>query len=292
MLITYGLLGLAILSVWFPDVRLGSSLRLPAWGVLLLAAIASGLASGILAPLALPSIAVFIALAVSAQRSGRRPEAKWLGRLLLLLTMLAALALAMHLLPGFHNPRIIDKLVLSPGGAPYTQYLNFDKGLAGLVLLALFCTRAQDGPQFVLAMQRAVPVMAVTLIVVVGAALAIGFVKPDVKFPDITLQFLLVNLLFTCVAEEAFFRGLLQGRMAAFLADTRSGEMVAVLVASVLFGLTHAAGGWRVVLLATLAGLGYGFAYRQTKRIEAAIATHFIVNAVQFLVLTYPYLRG
>ncbi|MBB5608953.1 MULTISPECIES: type II CAAX prenyl endopeptidase Rce1 family protein [unclassified Janthinobacterium] len=56
-------------------------------------------------------------------------------------------------------------------------------------------------------MKRAVPVM---------AALAIGFVKPDVKLPDITLQFLLVNLLLTCVAEEAFFRGLLQGRIATF----------------------------------------------------------------------------
>src|SRR5450830_172905 len=182
MLITYGLLGLAILSVWFPDVRLSSSLRLPAWGALLLAAIVSGLASGILAPLALLSIAVFIALALAAQRIGRKPEAKWLGRLLLLLTILAALALAMHLLPGFHNPRIIDKLVLSPGGAPFSQYLNFDKGLVGLVLLALFCARTQSWPEFVSAMQRAVPVMVVTLVVVVGAALAIGFVKPDFKF--------------------------------------------------------------------------------------------------------------
>lgn len=292
MLITYGLLGLAILSVWFPDVRLSSSLRIPAWGALLLAAIISGLASGILAPLALLSIAVFIALAVAAQRIGHKPEAKWLGRLLLLLTMLAALALAMHLLPGFHNPRIIDKLVLSPGGAPFSQYLNFDKGLAGMVLLALFCARTQNWPEFVSAMQRAVPVMVVTLVVVVGAALAIGFVKPDFKFPDITLQFLLVNLLLTCVAEEAFFRGLLQGRIAAFLGNSSRGEIVALLVASVLFGLTHAAGGWRLILLATIAGLGYGVAYRQTKRIEASIATHFIVNAVQFLALTYPYLRG
>src|SRR5450830_1326152 len=292
MLITYGLLGLAILSVWFPDVRLSASLRLPAWGALLLAAIVSGLATGILAPLALLSIAVFIALAVSAQRIGRKPEAKWLGRLLLLLTMLAALALAMHLLSGFHNPRVIDKLVLSPGGAPFSQYLNFDKGLAGLVLLALFCTRAQQWPEFGLAMKRAVPVMAITLAAVVATALAIGFVKPDFKFPDITLQFLLVNLLLTCVAEEAFFRGLLQGRIAVFLGTRSRGEIGALLIASVLFGLTHAAGGWRVILLATIAGLGYGVAYRHIKSIEAAIATHFIVNAVQFLALTYPYLRG
>src|SRR5471032_1787144 len=182
MLITYGLLTLAILSVWLPDVRLSSSLRLPAWGVLLLAAIVSGLATGILAPLALLSIVVFILLASYAQRVSRRPGAKWLSRLLLMLTMLAALALALHLLPGFHNPRIIDKLVLSPGGAPFTQYLNFDKGLAGLVLLALFCVRAQHRPEFVSAMKRAVPVMAVTLAAVVGTALAIGFVKPGSNF--------------------------------------------------------------------------------------------------------------
>ncbi|CDG82280.1 CPBP family intramembrane glutamic endopeptidase [Janthinobacterium agaricidamnosum] len=292
MIVTYGLLALAILSVWLTDVRLSPSLRIPAWGVLLLAAIVSGLASGILAPLALLSIVVFVVLASYAERCGRKPDAQWLARLLLLLTMLAGLVLAMHLAPGFHNPRIIDKLVLSPGGAPFTQYLNFDKGLTGLVLLALFCARAHNWQEFAQAIKRAVPVMAVTLVAVVGTALAIGFVKPDFKLPDITLQFLLVNLLLTCVAEEAFFRGLLQERIAAFLKHTTTGETVALLVASVLFGLTHAAGGWRVILLATMAGLGYGFAYRYTKRIEAAIATHFIVNAVQFLALTYPYLRG
>jgi hypothetical protein len=60
--------------------------------------------------------------------------------------------------------------------------------------------------------------------------------------------------------------------------------------AALLFGLAHAAGGWRYVLLATLAGTGYGLAYRRTVRIESAILAHFAVNVTHLLLFTYPAL--
>jgi membrane protease YdiL (CAAX protease family) len=44
------------------------------------------------------------------------------------------------------------------------------------------------------------------------------------------------------------------------------------------------------VLAATVAGLGYGWAFLRTGRIEAAIAVHFAVNAVHFLLFAYPRL--
>jgi uncharacterized protein len=64
---------------------------------------------------------------------------------------------------------------------------------------------------------------------------------------------------------------------------------VALLVASALFGLAHFGGGWLYVIAATLAGLGYGWAYLRTKRIEASMFVHFALNATHFLFFTYPF---
>jgi membrane protease YdiL (CAAX protease family) len=44
------------------------------------------------------------------------------------------------------------------------------------------------------------------------------------------------------------------------------------------------------VLLATIAGTGYGLAYQRSGRVEMAILTHFAVNATHFLLFTYPAL--
>ncbi len=44
------------------------------------------------------------------------------------------------------------------------------------------------------------------------------------------------------------------------------------------------------VVVATLSGLGYSIAYAATRRIEAAVLTHFGVNAIHFFGFTYPHL--
>jgi membrane protease YdiL (CAAX protease family) len=59
-------------------------------------------------------------------------------------------------------------------------------------------------------------------------------------------------------------------------------------VAAVLFGLAHGGGGLALVAFAGLAGAGYGLALWRSGRIEAAILVHFAVNAVHFLLFTYP----
>ena len=56
-----------------------------------------------------------------------------------------------------------------------------------------------------------------------------------------------------------------------------------------LFGIAHAGGGAAMIVLATLAGIGYGLAAWRGG-IEAAVLTHFSVNALRFLLLTYPML--
>ena len=66
--------------------------------------------------------------------------------------------------------------------------------------------------------------------------------------------------------------------------------LIALVFSAVLFGLAHLGGGLSYALAATVAGLGYGAAYLRTQRIEAAMAVHFSVNALHFLLFTYPRL--
>jgi membrane protease YdiL (CAAX protease family) len=126
------------------------------------------------------------------------------------------------------------------------------------------------------------------LAVVTACALALGHVRFDPKWPAILPHFAWANLLFTCTAEEALFRGLIQRELQG---DARGGRVrtsAGLVVASVLFGAAHFAGGASLVALATLAGLGYGWIFWRTNRIEASILTHFTVNLTHLLLFTYP----
>lgn len=280
------LLGLAICLVWLPDLPVCCH-RLPPWLPVFVAAVIAGLACGMLAWAALSALA---ALCTAAWGSLRAPGV-FARRLLTAAAAAIALALALHLLPGFDNPKLADGIRLGPGAAPFTQYLNFDKAAAGLILLAAYAPRIGTWAEARSMLTVALPVAAGTAAAVVGTALAVGYVEPDFKLPPLAPAFLATNLLFTCIPEEAFFRGLLQERLARVLARwPRWRCWLPVPVSALLFGVAHAAGGDTYVMLATLAGFGYAIAYAVTQRFEAAVLTHFAVNAVHFVGFTYPYL--
>lgn len=269
------LLALAIGAAW---------LRPPLWPLLFVVALACGLVGGVLEPAAIAALAL---LAASAYGCAQAPRA-WQRLLLGLLAGVLSLALAMHKLPGFHNPILIDRVQLSAAAAPFTQYANFDKGAVGLILLAVLCRRVASWAELRDVLRRTAPVMALTLLAALGGALAAGVVGVDFKLPPQTLTFIAVNLLFTVVAEEAFFRGLLQARLAAALARYRWGAWLAMAMSALLFGIAHLGGGLLYGILAIIAALGYGWAYQRTQRIEAAILVHIALNAVHFIAFTYP----
>jgi membrane protease YdiL (CAAX protease family) len=288
MIFTFGLLALSICAVWFPSIPTGARGRLPAWIPIWIAAIAVGLFAGYLTFAAPISLGLLAGLAWLAQRGeNSRLQRGIFGWA----TALLGLALALHRVPGFYNPILIDHLRLSADAAPFTLYANFDKASVGLILVALLCKRTKTLAEWVADMRKAIPIALITMVVVLVTAMAIGFVRPEFKVSSFTPIFLLTNLLFTCVAEEAFFRGLLQDRLAAVLKRSRSGEWIAIVVSALLFGLTHIGGGMVYVILASLGGLGSAYAYYRTQRIEAAIVTHFVLNAVHFIGFTYPNLQ-
>lgn len=285
--LTFILLAAAICAVWLPPVRVSRRMTLPPWAGLFVAAACSGLAAGVLNPRSAAALLIFCGIAYLAS-TAKQPSVSRI--LLTAATAIVALALALHRLPGFNNPLLISALTLSAGAAPFSQYANFDKGAAGLVLLALLCRRADSAAVWRDLLKKTWPVALATAIAVLGAATWVGYVKADFKLGQTTALFLATNLFFTVVAEEAFFRGLLQDRLAASLARFRYGPIAALICSALLFGAAHAAGGGVYVLLAAIAGLGYAYAYYATRRIEAPIIVHIVVNAVHFIGFTYPHL--
>jgi membrane protease YdiL (CAAX protease family) len=119
---------------------------------------------------------------------------------------------------------------------------------------------------------------------VLGLGLALGFIHPHANVPALGKAALTWAGIFVFVAvpEELFFRAWVQN-----LLERRVGRRAALLIASVLFGLSHfnkrltastAHFNWRYVLLATIAGIFYGRAWRERRRVPASAITHTCVD--------------
>ena len=201
-----------------------------------------------------------------------------------------ALALAMHWLPGFYNGRVIPPQRFTDDAVQFSMHLNLDKPLIGFWLL-LVCPWIV-GPRSLRLFLHAVPMaLALSTVLALGGALLLGVIGWAPKWPDHAWLWLLNNLLLVTLVEEALFRGYIQGGLSRWLKNLRHGENFALLLASLIFGLAHAGAGWQWVLLASLAGIGYGLAYR-FGGLAAAIATHFGLNLLHFGLFTYPMLAG
>ncbi|MGV6871539.1 CPBP family intramembrane glutamic endopeptidase [Pseudochelatococcus sp. B33] len=200
-----------------------------------------------------------------------------------------AVLLSLHWLPGFHNPRVIGPERFTPDAVPFTMYLNLDKPLVGFwLLLVLPWIRPRHTPRASLA--TGLGGMLIAVAACLAAAVLLGIVAWAPKWPSAAWLWLLNNLLLVTVTEEAFMRGYLQGGLSRALRQRPHGDTVALLVAAAAFGLMHAAGGWPWIVLGSLAGLGYGVAYRYGG-LQASVLAHFGLNAAHFCLFTYPMLQ-
>lgn len=296
MPVPFVLLVLSICAAWLPALSVSKELRVPPWAVVYAVAVVAAFAQGFLQVSAVVALIALVALALCVTRATRKVT-YWLAFALLLLL---CLTLALHKMPGFNNPIVIDGVKFSPDARPFTQYLNFDKGSVGLVLLALLSPKLRRGDHAGRLAAETAAGYALTTVVVIGAALASGLVRFEPKLPSQTLLFLATNLFLTCVAEEAFFRTLVQdplrgvraGQAEPGGASWRARAIIAIVVTGLLFGIAHAAGGTPMTVMAALAGIGYAAVYARTNRIEVPILVHFGVNATHFVAFTYPALKG
>ncbi len=271
--VTYAALLLAIAGLWVGKY---------VWAAALGIATVFGYLSGVLwgpAIVWMAALALLCALFARAQQSRSAKMAEAAG------ILLVSAGLAAHLLPGFHNPIVAHDIVLTPGAAPYTLYLNFDKTSMGVLILG-FChpDMARSTTDWKLILRRTWPVVLVVDILLAVLATSTGFLRFDPKWTPFFWTWGGINLFFVCLAEEALFRGFIQKQVSA-LGCRRP---VAIVVSAGSFGLSHIAGGWAYVALATAAGVGYAIAYQRTQRIEASMLTHFSLNALHFLLFTYP----
>jgi membrane protease YdiL (CAAX protease family) len=282
---TFAALAVAMAALWAP--RVSSSPRAYGWWVVPFAgALLLALGSGLVNTWGFGALFAFV---TACRLAHHAPDGALRGFALAVMLAMSAGLLA-HAFPGFANPRVLDAVVLSPDAAPYTKFLNFDKGVMGLLLLGLYARRRTSRPSRVAARDLLVR-FALVIAVVLAATVALGFARWDPKLPAWWPLWLASMLFLTALPEEALFRHLVQGGLQHWLGGTMRARWIALGVGGVLFGLAHLAGGWTYVALATLAGLGYGWIYAASDSIAMSILAHTGLNLVHLLFFSYPALE-
>ena len=246
---------------------------------------------GGIAPVAFPILALFAGLVVSLKWV-RWPVWRAVGWMFYVLVVLA---LGFRLLPGFAPVPVFE--ASGAGNLPVVEFFPEKLILLGLAP-PLILTPAppplgwfgRDRPGLTFAL-----ILVITVMVLVSLALALGFARPGWASESLSILAyqLAGNLVFTCVLEESFFRGIVQTALIRGFADWgwSPAAPLGIIAASLLFGAVHVGGGGAFMLLATVAGLGYGAAHYLTGRIQDAVAVHFAVNAVHQLFLSAPAVR-
>jgi len=169
-----------------------------------------------------------------------------------------------------------------PHLAVFNKMLLLDAGIYGLLIL-----RQLDGVGFDLRLRLRDLLVGLREFIVytpiaIALGLAIGFLHLHASWPRVLplTGALVFTFFFIAVPEELFFRGWLQN-----LLERRIGRYPALFLTAVLFGLSHwnkrtLHFNWRYVLLAALAGIFYGRAWRQQRHVGASAITHATVDTV------------
>lgn len=286
-------MSLVILSTWLPVKPLTKTVIAGLF-------VAGLFGFGYLQLTAIVAIAVLGALAFAANR----PSPAWLKWIWVILWFLLAAAMMLHWIPGFHNMLVVEDQVMKAGSLPFSLNWNFDKPFVGWTLL-VFCSLVLINPKALIKQAHwGLLILLIGNSLLIGLALASGIVRWDPQWVNITWIFLANNLLMTCVAEEVVFRGVLQSYLSKKFGQwigaqsapetskliPSKGDLFALCLTSLVFGLVHFAGGPGLIVFATIAGLVYGYAYWKTQSLEWAILAHFSLNALHFVFFSYPML--
>jgi hypothetical protein len=166
--------------------------------------------------------------------------------------------------------------------AIFNKMLMLDAGIYGFILL-----RQLDGTGFDLRLRlrdAGIGLREVAWFAPIALALglSLGFLHVHGGWPGLAplVAAWVFTFFFIAIPEELFFRGWLQN-----LLERRMGRYPALLLTAVLFGLSHfnkraVHFNWRYVLLAAVAGIFYGRAWRQERRVGASSITHASVDAI------------
>jgi uncharacterized protein len=164
----------------------------------------------------------------------------------------------------------------------FNKMLLLDAGIYGFVLI-----RQLDGTGFDLRLRLkdlGVGLREVVFYTPIAVALGLwlGFLHVHSGWPGLGLPAAdwIFTFFFVAVPEELFFRGWLQN-----LLEKRMGRYGALFLTACLFGLAHfnkrtTGFNWRYVILAAIAGIFYGRAWRRDRRVGASAVTHATVDTI------------
>lgn len=169
-----------------------------------------------------------------------------------------------------------------PHLAVFNKMLLLDAGIYGFLLV-----RQLDGVGFDLRLRLNDARVGLRELVfyapmAIALGLSLGFLHLHTSWPRLgqLAGAFVFTFFFIAVPEELFFRGWLQN-----LLERHFGRYPALFLTAALFGLSHwnkrtAHFNWRYVLLAALAGIFYGRAWRQDRRVGASAITHASVDTI------------
>jgi membrane protease YdiL (CAAX protease family) len=282
--VIYGMLSAAMLSVWLPESS-NKIVRVPIWVILLSASCGLAFYNNILE---IGGIIYFLGLAISCTLF--KHQNRWISISGGFLVISLTIGLFLHKVPYFNNPLVFNEYYLSAQSSAYSKNWNFDKAVAGLILLVYFGDISRTTFEWAEMIKKTYLITIITIISTLALAILFGYIELDITFVFVFFTWAWANLLFTCVAEEMLFRGFIQKHL-LLLTHNPSCQLLIVVFVGVLFGLAHYSGGMTYAILASVAGIGYGYAYYRSGKIESAILTHFMLNSTHFLFFTYQFKR-
>jgi hypothetical protein len=116
--------------------------------------------------------------------------------------------------------------------------------------------------------------------------ISLDFLRYESNFPGLgtSMLGLLAGYLLVALPEEILFRGLILNLLRSQLKNVN----LALFLSAIIFGLAHLNNttsrfpvpNWAYALIATMAGLAYGWVWLKTKKITSSAVTHALVNFV------------
>ncbi len=184
------------------------------------------------------------------------------------------------------------KLRFIPGYYPFFITSKFAVGLEnpliGLFPLALIVPLAKDYHDWKLVI-KGLAFGSAGIALLAFLATMSGATHLDFKLPPFMGARILSNLILTSIPEEGFYRGFIQKTFCKYFKSTITGNIVALILTSLLFSLSHIYWSPNLGILAFtfLTSLLYGSVYLFSGKIESAILCHFFFNLIHMTFFSY-----
>ena len=201
-----------------------------------------------------------------------------------LIFLVLACLLVSHCFPGVNNVKILDSFVMADGG--FDVYLHFDKVFLAVLLLYLLSPMdRQKG--FRASYSVILYYYVVTLLVLLPLMYFTGFHHQWNSSHSLIL-WAVNHFFFVSFSDEIIFRRFIQNSLVHYFRNVQYGDLVAIFMGALIFGLAHWGGGIVSMGLAAVTGFFYGLCFYHTCNFRVSMALHFLISFTHVLCFTNP----